>query len=155
MLLILSGCGSGKSVGSDEILDFEEQEESRLGAASPSPESADNPGSAPVAEPPPPPQAAQPKPAESQTFFDVTLIPNHPYFEPGDEIVISAGTTLRVTNKDTTSERPERSFTADDGSFDSGMLKLGQSWTFKFDSPGSWRIVDRSAPFISARLDVR
>jgi hypothetical protein len=153
MTLLLIGCGSGKDVGSEEILDFEEQEAERLGT-SPSPEAA-NPG---ATQPPPqaPPAAQKPAaPAPEQTFFDVGLIATHPYFEPGDEIIITRGVTLRVTNKDTTAERPDRAFTAEDGTFDSGRLKPGQVWTMKFDSPGTWKIVDRAAPFISAKFEVR
>ncbi|MGH2811241.1 MAG: hypothetical protein ACRDI1_00820, partial [Actinomycetota bacterium] len=64
---ILTGCGGGKSVGSDEILEFPEQEGGRLGANSPSPEPAnpDNPApppvqpSAPTAQAPPPEQAPE------------------------------------------------------------------------------------------------
>lgn len=153
MLLLLVACGSGKEVGSEEILDFEEQEAERLGT-NPTPEASAKPGEAPPAPAPATQKPAAP-PAAAQTFFDVGLIASHPYFEPGDQIAIGRGTTLRVTNKDNTPERPDRSFTAEDGAFDSGRLKPGQVWTFKFDTPGTWRIVDRAAPFISARFEVR
>jgi hypothetical protein len=151
---LLAGCSKGKSVGSDKVLDFEEQKGDRLGAASPTP-SPNAASAAPAQNKPTQPAAQNPNAKPQATFFDVTLIASAPYFEPGDQIVIARGTTLRVTNKDTTPERPKRSFTAQDGSFDSGMLSPGQVWTMKFDSPGVWRIEDRAAPFISASLEVR
>jgi hypothetical protein len=79
---ILAGCGSGKSVGSDKILEFPEQEGGRLGANSPSPEPAnpDNPGPPPV-QPSAPAAQAPPPEAPPETFFDVALTPNHPYYQ--------------------------------------------------------------------------
>lgn len=155
LVVLVAGCSKGKSVGSDKILDFEEQKEARLGASpTPSPQGAapapaqNQPAQQPAKNPPA-------NPAPQTTFFDVVLIASAPYFEPGDQIAIARGTTLRVTNKDSTAERPQRSFTAQDGSFDSGMLRPGQVWSRKFDTPGSWRVEDRDAPFISATLEVR
>jgi hypothetical protein len=153
LAVLLAGCGQKKEVGSEKILDFEEQKGGGLGAASPTPSPQTGGQSAPAQAKPAQPQAADQKP--QATFFDVGLIAQSPYYEPGDQIAIARGTTLRVTNKDNTAERPQRSFTAQDGSFDSGMLKPGQVWTQKFDSPGVWRIEDKSAPFISATLEVR
>ena len=165
LCLVAGACGKDKSVGSEKVLDFEEQKENRLGTEAsttqpPSAQPAGSPTTAPAnaTTTPTTQRAAAPTttaPRAAESFFDVTLIDRHPYYEPGDQIVVTVGTTLRVTNKDTTAERPQRSFTAADGSFDSGMLKVGQVWTYKLSTPGSWRIVDRSAPFISAQLDVR
>lgn len=98
------------------------------------------------------------KPTQQQAeekFFDVSLVDYSPYYEPGQQLTMPVGFTLRVTNKDSTEGRPVRSFTSDDGSFDSGPLKPGQVWTRKFDQPGSYTIKDRAAGFIYASLEVR
>lgn len=148
----LSGCGGAKRTGSEKILDFQEQEDAeRLGeqaqAASPTPSPTET--KAAVS------QNTQSPPPASETFFDVTLVAASPYFEPGNELVMPRSMTLRVTNKDNTAERPTRSFTDEGGSFDSGPLKLGETWTHKFAGPGNFRIVDSKAPFIFATLEVR
>lgn len=103
--------------------------------------------------PTPPKPTAQQQPEER--FFDVTLVDYSPYYEPGQQLTMPVGFTLRVTNKDNTEGRPVRSFAADDGSFDSGPLKPGEVWTRKFDQPGSYQIKDRAAGFIYASLEVR
>ena len=50
------------------------------------------------------------------------------------EITIPAGTTVIWVND----EQPKHTATADDGSFDSGDQRLGDSYSFTFDSPGSY-----------------
>lgn len=54
-------------------------------------------------------------------------------FSP-DSITVSAGTTVTWVNNDTTAH----TVTADDGSFDSGNLAPGESFTFTFTSAGSF-----------------
>ncbi len=152
--LVAAACGGDKQIGSKDLLDFDEQEARRLGETSPSPSpeaQQNNQPSPPPKEQPPPPA---PAPAKEE-FFDVALIASSPYFEPGNQLVMPRGLTLRVTNKDNTAERPTRTFTAEDGTFDSGQLKLGQTWNHKFTSGGTFRVIDKNAPFIYATLEVR
>lgn len=120
-----------------------------LGARPPSPEPPLNPG---VVKTSPKPVAESPQPAEQ--LFEVTLVADSPYFRPGNDISMPASLTLRVTNRDTTAERPTRSFTADNGAFDSGPLRAGESWTFKFPRTGRFKVIDHRAPFIYATIEV-
>lgn len=151
-----AACGGPPEVGSKDLLDFEEQKpKERLGeAASPTapPAAARSPAAgstaAPVTKPPEPPR-------QEERFFDVKMVAQAPYFEPGEQLTMSMSFTLRVTNNDTTAERPTRSFTAEDNSFNSGPLKPGQVWTYKFKSRGTFSVVDSNAPFIRATLEVR
>lgn len=155
LALIAVGCGGDKQIGSEDLLDFDEQKNAkRLGEASPTPPPAETKTSEPATGPPKQNQPSPPPPPE-ENFFDVAMIASSPYFEPGNQLVMTRGVTLRVTNKDNTAERPQRSFTAEDGTFDSGLLKPGQIWTYKFKSGGTWRVIDRNAPFIYATLEVR
>jgi hypothetical protein len=158
LVLSMMACGEGQKVGSEKILDFEEQENAeRLGqrqSPSPEPSPAAGEGEKGALGQRTPSPAAAPPPAEEK-FFDVTLIAASPYYEPGNQLAMPTGLTLRVTNKDTTPERATRSFTAEDGSFDSGQLRPGQVWTMKFTKGGFWRIVDKAAPFIFAELEVK
>lgn len=155
LTLVAAACGGDKQIGSKDILDFDEQEEARrLGETSPSP----SPEAQQNNQPSPPPKEQQPASAPApakEEFFDVGLIASSPYFEPGNQLAMPRGLTLRVTNKDNTAERPTRTFTAEDGTFDSGPLKPGQIWTHKFASSGTFRVVDKNAPFIYATLEVR
>lgn len=152
ILLIAAACGEPQKTGSEKLLEFEEQEnKKRLGEKeSPSP---DAPTELVLGKESPSPSPSPPPPVEH--FFDVSLTADSPYFQPGNALLIQAGVTLRVTNKDATSERPTRSFTAKDGSFDSGPLAFGKVWTQKFDNAGFWDIIDSNAPFILATLEVR
>lgn len=52
----------------------------------------------------------------------------------GDPISVSAGTTVTVTNQDSTAH----TWTADDGTFDSGVLEPGTSFEFIFEEPGDF-----------------
>src|SRR3954462_12604054 len=55
---------------------------------------------------------------------------------------VDPGTTVRWMNGDT---RPH-TVTAEDGSFDSGALKQGETCSRKFDEPGEWKYYDRKHP---------
>lgn len=54
-------------------------------------------------------------------------------FDP-QEIVVDAGTTVTWTNEDPV----DHTVTADDGSFDSGNLGEGDSFSHTFDEPGTY-----------------
>lgn len=63
---------------------------------------------------------------------EVVQMRNYQYATP--EVRVSAGTTVMWMNRDSV----EHTVTADDGSFDSGMLPAGKSWTMTFDTPGTY-----------------
>lgn len=158
LALLTSACGKPNKVGSEKLLDIEQEvAECRLGERCPTPSPAAAEGTAegnkgaitnpqPKQEPPPPPPP-------QEEFFDVTLVENSPYFEPGNALTMHRTLTLRVTNKDTCACRPWRTFTAEDGSFSSPKLAPGESWTIRLGA-GAWTIVDQSAGFIRASLEV-
>lgn len=157
--LLFAACGEEQRVGSEKLLEFEEQEGAqRLGERTPEPTPEGTPQSLAVDEEEEEEEAGptpEPTPEPTAQVFDVTLIPNSPYYEPGNSISIRVGVTLRVTNQDDTSERGGgRSFTDEDGAFHSGMLAPGESWTWVFDQPGTYNIVDEGLTFATATLRV-
>ncbi len=154
--LLIAGvaCGKGQKVGSEKLLNFNEQQNAqRLGARTPPP-AATASGALTVGEQPT--KAPTPKPAApKKVYFDVQLVANSPFYKPGNAIQIRTGVTLRVTNTDATAERSKgRSFTDKGGTFNSGLMKAGGSWTWVFDQPGSYEIVDQGLTFATARLEV-
>lgn len=164
LLLMLAGaCGRGQKVGSERLTAFEEQKQGRrLGERAPEPTPTGTPGALTVGEKPtqsptPPPSP----PPQQEQYFDVYLISDSPYYfdatnnQEATQFVVPAGFTLRVTNRDNTPERPKRTFTAKDGSFDSGSLRPGQVWTLKLDRPGFFDIIDKGLTFALATLEVR
>ncbi|MGH7858202.1 MAG: cupredoxin domain-containing protein [Candidatus Binatia bacterium] len=152
--LLGAACGQDQKYGSEAIEDIKEQQDAqRLGQRTPDPtpdkgQEVLNVGGTPTPMP-------QPTPTAAPEYFDVALVPDSPFYEPGNQVAIRAGVTLRVTNKDGTSERSEgRSYTAKSGAFDSGVLKPGETWTQLFTTPGRFEIVDQGLPFATAVLEV-
>ena len=101
--------------------------------------------------PPPPPVTTTPTtlPATTvpvATTVPATLPPGTPapatasvmimamQFQPGS-VTIAAGGTVTWTNHDTA----PHTVTADDGSYDSGMLRTGNTWSRTFTTPGTYR----------------
>ncbi len=152
LLVFAVSCGEEPGVGDKVDLDFPEQTDAPdLGAPKESPTPAPN---EPAVVNPNQPKPEE-KPAEpEEKFFDVAMVADSPYFEPGNDLQMPAGFTLRVTNKDATAERPTRSFTAENGAFGSGPMAPGQVWTHKFSGPGRYKVVDHKAPFIFATIEV-
>jgi hypothetical protein len=154
VLVVGTACGKGQKVGSEKLLDFKVQQDAqRLGgrtAPPPTPSGALTVGA--QATPKPTPKPTEPP---KKQYFDVGLVANSPFYKPGNSIQIRVGVSLRVTNQDATPERSKgRSFTDKAGTFNSGLLKAGQSWTWVFDQPGSYEIVDQGLTFATARLEV-
>lgn len=165
LMLFAGACKSESDVGSDDLLKFDpDKETGRIGEAKPTPTPSPavaaqaSPTAAAKASAPPAPTAAVEK------FFDVFMVSSSPYFEfqsPGgprqaaSQFLVSKDLTLRVTNEDRTPERSTRSFTAEDGYFDSGQLAPGKQWTFKFRRTGKWHLVDSVASYIFADIEVR
>lgn len=158
LLLLFGACGEGQKVGSERLLEFEEQENARrLGERTPEPTPEGTPLALGVGEEekaaPTPTPAPTPEPAPE--YFEVALVPESPYYEPGNAITVPVGTTIRVTNRDHTPERSDgRSFTAKDGSFHSGRLAPGQTWEWTFNQPASYEVIDEGLRFATASLRV-
>ena len=151
--LLLGACGEGQKVGSEKLLEFDPQDPgARLGARTPTP--AETPATLAVDKQTPTPTVA-PTATPAPKMFEIGLVPDSPYYEPGNRIVVRVGVTIRVTNQDGTPERAQgRSFTDKNGSFHSGMLKAGQTWTWTFDRPAFYEIIDEGLNFATATLEV-
>ena len=155
VLLVISlfaACGKENQVGSQKLKDIQESGNKgpRLGEKIPEPSNQPTQGALGA----PTPKESPTSKAPEEKYFDVTLVDYSPYYEPGAALTMPVGYVLRVTNKDSTEGRPQRSFEAADGSFSSGPLKPGQTWTQKFDSAGFWKVKDMAAGFILAELEV-
>jgi hypothetical protein len=152
LVLLGAACGSGQKVGNEKLLDFKEQKGAEALGRAPDetekPLTIGGPSSTPK-----PVQTERPK--ATPVIFDVTLVTDSPFYKPGNCIYIAPGVSLRVTNKDFTAERRKgRTFTDKAGSFHSGLLKPGQSWTWVFDSPGDFEVIDEGLTFATAVLHV-
>lgn len=86
------------------------------------------------------------KPAEAKT---VTVDISNFAFSP-KELRIAAGTEVIFTNKD----EVKHTVTAQDGSFDSGLLDEGATFTHKFDKAGTYDIFCKPHPFMKATIVV-
>ncbi len=155
MTLLGAACGSGQKVGNEGLLNFQEQKNAqRLGEATPAPTPGASVGALGIGSQPTPaprPKATPPK----VRYFDVQLVSKSPFFKPGNALTIRVGVTIRVTNTDTTPDRRGgRSFTDQAGTFNSGLLKPGQSWLHTFTQPAQYEIVDQGLTFATARLQV-
>lgn len=64
---------------------------------------------------------------------------------------IDSGTTVVWTNEDPLAH----TVTADDGSFDSGIIEPGNSWIHTFSRPGTYPYHCTPHPFMTARVTVR
>jgi hypothetical protein len=146
VLLLVGACGEGQKVGSEKLLEFKEQQgASRLGERTPEPNQT--PGSLTVGERTP---APTPRPTTAPNYFEISLIADSPFYKDmtnnkvGAKFTVRVGTTIRVTNNDQTPERSDgRSFTeASSGIFNSGLLKVGQQWTWTFRQPANYQVKD-------------
>ena len=71
-------------------------------------------------------------------------------FDP-EAVTVDAGTKLSWTNDD---EAPHTA-TADDGSFDTGTLKLDDTGAVALDQPGTYTYYCRFHPFMKGTVEVR
>jgi plastocyanin len=85
----------------------------------------------PVTPPTSAPAATAPAPAAQATGTSVTI--QNFAFNPGS-LTVKAGTTVTFTNQDSV----PHTVTSDTGAFDSGTLAPGKSFTFTFQTPGSY-----------------
>ena len=68
-----------------------------------------------------------------------------------ERIEVAAGTTVRWTNND----QLQHSVTANDGSWDSGLINPGGSWTHTFTQPGEYSFHCTPHPFMKGVVVVR
>ena len=68
-----------------------------------------------------------------------------------DRIEVTAGTTVRWTNND----QLQHTVTATDGSWDSGLINPGGSWTHTFTQPGEYSFHCTPHPFMKGVVVVR
>jgi len=66
-------------------------------------------------------------------------------------ITVSAGTTVKWTNQDADAH----TVTADDGSFDSGQLSQGQSFSFTFSKAGTFSYICGNHPTMLGKVVVQ
>jgi|SRR5215211_3749650 len=71
------------------------------------------------------------------------------FFEP-DQLTVAPGTTVTWVND---GEQPHTS-TADDGTWDSGTLQPGESYSFTFDEPGDYSYFCEIHPDMTATVTV-
>jgi plastocyanin len=71
-------------------------------------------------------------------------------FVPG-RVEVAAGTTVEWTNHDPL----QHSVTADDGSFDSGLIASGATWRHTFTTPGTYTFHCTPHPFMKGTVVVR
>jgi plastocyanin len=71
------------------------------------------------------------------------------FFEP-DQLTVAPGTTVTWVND---GEEPHTS-TADDGTWDSGTLQPGESFSFTFDDPGDYSYLCEIHPNMTATITV-
>lgn len=65
-------------------------------------------------------------------------------------MTVKVGTAITWTNKDSTPHK----ITADDGSFDSGILNQGDTFAFQFNTPGTYPYICSIHPSMQATIIV-
>jgi plastocyanin len=166
LTVLLAGCSGEEQVGSDELLDFEEQSEgARLGERKVASEKAPAGTAKPArkrkhaapAPSPKPARAVQPSPEEKKdTGPDIALEikitgdqSGTSQFDPSAARIFD-GTCARWKNTDSAA----RSVEADDDSFRSGMIKPGKTWTWCPKSTGTFNYHDGTRPYAVAYIEV-
>jgi plastocyanin len=82
---------------------------------------------------------AQDEPSDEQT--EVAMVDTS--FDPAD-MAVTVGATIVWTNEDAV----EHTTTADDGTWDSGLVAPGESFDFTFDEPGTYTYLCEIHPSI-------
>jgi plastocyanin len=106
------------------------------------------PGARPHGAPPPPPPAAG---AEGAPAGPVVRAGMRSLAYAPARIEVAAGTTVEWTNQDPLAH----TVTADDGSFDSGLIAPGGRWRRTFDTPGEYPFTCTPHPFMKGTVVVR
>lgn len=82
-------------------------------------------------------------PAPDARIIEVSSNPDRWAFDPA-QLSVVAGTAVRWRND---GDHPH-TVTADDGSFDSVVIKPGSAWTHRFERPGDYRYHCRPHPWM-------
>jgi plastocyanin len=164
LFVLLAACGDENKVGEDVDLGIKSQvEQERLGARTTTttpPETTAPPqqqkasvGAAPTTTAAPvTTQAPATTQAPERVAIEITINGDNSgttQFEPSQARVF-AGSLVKWTNKDSVA----RSVEADDGSFDSGPLQPGQSFTYRADKVGRFNYTDGTRPYAVGALEV-
>lgn len=151
-VFLVSACGKPPAVGEGiEIDESGKIEICRLGekCPTPSPQKTENLGVG--ASPSPSPVAS---PTKSQEPAVTVIIPEGANYEPF-AIEMEAGALLKVVNKDCRPEVPKgRSFTDQEGNFDSGLLKCNEEWLWVANVIGQFTVIDKSGFPANASLTI-
>lgn len=162
LFLLLAACGEDNKVGEDVDLGIKSQvEQERLGARTTTtapPETTVPPeqqkasvGAAPTTTAPPttaPPTTQAPE----KVAIEITINGDDSgttQFEPSQARVF-VGSLVKWTNTDSVT----RSLEADDGTFASGPLQPGQSFTYRAEKVGRFNYTDGTRPYAVGALEV-
>ncbi|MBI3185288.1 MAG: cupredoxin family copper-binding protein [Myxococcales bacterium] len=96
-----------------------------------------------------PPKRAEAKPPAEPVGGAVEVRIRDYKFFPA-QLTVRKGTTVRFLNEDPV----PHTATADDGSFDSGLFRQGESWSHRFDAPGSFPYFCAVHPYMRAEVRV-
>ena len=154
--LLLAGCGEGNQVGSDELRNFEEQEQGDLTPTTAAPsDAAPDPGAPPATEPPKttttrPPETTKPTRPPAQAY-EIKIQPDSAgtHFEPRVAQVF-VGTPVKWVNTDS----QPRSVEFADQSFSSGPIAPGGSVSFTPNRAGQYNYSDGTRPYAQGTLRV-
>lgn len=167
--LLLAACGEDNKVGEEVDLGIKsEVEQERLGArttttAAPATTAVTQPQKASVGATTAPPATQAPTTAPPTTAPPTTAAPERvaieisingdssgtTQFEPSQTRVF-VGSLVKWTNRDSVA----RSVEADDGSFKSGLLEPGQSFTYRAEKVGRFNYTDGTRPYAVGALEV-
>ena len=151
LMLGFVGCGDSSEVGDESLLDFEQRQQDRLGAATPTPKvtKAPSAGSAPKTTPQPQPQATA-APQQAAITITINSDASANKFDP-PLARVSKGSIIKFTNKDS----KNRSIVSDkDGSFASGDIKPGGSWEYTANTAGTFSYHDGTRPYAVGKFEV-
>jgi plastocyanin len=161
LLCALPACASDNKVGSDSLVDFKDQAQNELGKRTTTTQAGSGPVTSAVATTAPPTtrpadQKASPvtqAPTRQDATFTVTI-----YGDTGDATgfdppaaAIAVGTSVVWVNRDTQT----RSVVADNGSFESGPLAPGASYTRRFSAVGRFNYSDGTRPYTVGLIEAR
>lgn len=88
--------------------------------------------------------------SQSDIVDDSAMVTIQNYAFTPETITVKKGTTVTWTNSDTV----EHSVTADDGSFDTGLIATGKTGTHTFDKTGTFRYHCTPHPSMKAKVVV-
>lgn len=150
--MLVASCSSDSSVGSEDLLTFEERQQAELGETTTTAAPATDATTATTA----PPQAATTAPPTTaaparQPTLEIAIAGDdqRSQFQPPAARVF-VGSLIRWVNTDSQT----RSVVADDGAFDSGPIPPGGHWDYVANTPGRFNYSDGTRPYAVGILEV-